>query len=254
MAGDPANPRSLARRLFGITRLDEAATATLREYSPQHQRPKTLPPTLLVVGTADRLAVQHLVRISPSWPRTSRPWKGSRLTARRTGWEAWHEEPAWRVWEQKVGDWISARVGGSKRRKVGPLSGPGLLPQGSRAGICSGNRLSASRPPPAQRAAAAIRGHGRLGEPSLPDVSSAVDADGLAGDELRGHQQRHGAGDLGLAALPGTRRRLEISARRSWRSCGVGGALDCDRLGFVPERLERIRGRSGGSPGAATTR
>lgn len=34
MAGDPASPRSLARRLFGITTLDAAARSTLIAYSP----------------------------------------------------------------------------------------------------------------------------------------------------------------------------------------------------------------------------
>ncbi|WP_396627708.1 alpha/beta hydrolase [Luteitalea sp.] len=113
MAGDPANPRSLARRLFRITSLDAASVATLREYSPQHQARKTLPPMLLAVGTADRLAVQqraYLARLTA----TGADVQGVEIDGAPHGMEAWHEEPAWRVWETKVGDWISARTGAKK--------------------------------------------------------------------------------------------------------------------------------------------
>ena len=59
MAGDPANPRSLARRLFRLTTLDEAGRATLRTYSPLHHASKSAPPMLLIAGTADRLVAQQ---------------------------------------------------------------------------------------------------------------------------------------------------------------------------------------------------
>ena len=59
MAGDPANPRSLARRLFRLTTLDDAGRETLRAYSPLHHASKTAPPMLLLAGTADRLVTQQ---------------------------------------------------------------------------------------------------------------------------------------------------------------------------------------------------
>ncbi|BCS35729.2 hypothetical protein TBR22_A49630 [Luteitalea sp. TBR-22] len=116
MAGDPSNPRSLARRLFGITRLDDAAVATLRQHSPLHQSPESArsqPPTLLVVGTADRLVAEYrayLMHLAVNLANA----EGIEIEGAPHGMEAWHEEPAWRVWEQKVGDWISARVGGDQ--------------------------------------------------------------------------------------------------------------------------------------------
>ncbi len=105
MAGDPSDPRSLARRLFGITTLDDAARATLSEFSPLRHASASLPPMLLAVGTADRLAAQQ--RAYAAALRTA----GARVEAIEIagaphGMEAWNDEPRWQVWEKQVGDWI----------------------------------------------------------------------------------------------------------------------------------------------------
>ncbi len=109
MAGDPAQPRSLARRLFRLTALDDPGLALLREYSPVHHATKGLPPMLLAAGTADRLVAQQ--RAYATALRTA----GARVETIEIegaphGMEAWHEQPAWRVWEKQVADWIQRTI------------------------------------------------------------------------------------------------------------------------------------------------
>ena len=119
VAGNPSDPRSLARRLFGFTSLDATAIATLRAFSPIRHAAGTLPPMLLVAGTADRLLAQQRAyaealgsagaRVEP-WPGRSRYTRGSVVTAEIAdaphGIEAWHEPTPWRMWEVHVGDWL----------------------------------------------------------------------------------------------------------------------------------------------------
>jgi acetyl esterase len=114
MAGDPANPRSLARRLLRITALDDAGRTSLREYSPIRHPTRALSPMLLVCGTADRLIEQQ--RAYASALRAA----GARVDVVEIddaphGMEAWHDEPRWRVWEQKVSEWLAGRVGSRPR-------------------------------------------------------------------------------------------------------------------------------------------
>jgi acetyl esterase/lipase len=110
MAGDPANPRSLARRLFRLTALDDKGRAQLRRYSPLHRATKNLPPILLIAGTADRLVAQQRAY------ETALRAAGARVEAIEIdgaphGMESWNDEPAWKVWEDQVGAWILRVVG-----------------------------------------------------------------------------------------------------------------------------------------------
>jgi alpha-L-fucosidase 2 len=109
MAGDPANPRSLARRLFRITTMDAAAQATLREFSPVFQASKALPPLLLIAGTADRLIAQQRAYAAALKTAAARV-DTVEVDGAPHGMEAWHEESGWRVWEQQVGAWIQRMV------------------------------------------------------------------------------------------------------------------------------------------------
>jgi alpha-L-fucosidase 2 len=105
MAGDPSSPRSLARRLFRITTLDDAARATLREYSPIRHPSKGLPPMLLIAGTADRLMAQqhaYLAALKTAGARVD----AVEIDGAPHGMEAWHDEARWRSWETAVGDWL----------------------------------------------------------------------------------------------------------------------------------------------------
>lgn len=111
MAGDPANPRSLARRLLRLTTLDEQGRAALREYSPVHHATRELPPMLLLCGTADRLVDQQRAYVSALQAAGARV-DAAEIDGAPHGMEAWHEEPGWRGWEQRVGEWLRARVAG----------------------------------------------------------------------------------------------------------------------------------------------
>jgi acetyl esterase/lipase len=109
MAGDPGDPRSLARRLFGLTTLDEKARATLRAYSPVHHASKIAPPILLLAGTADRLVEQQRAYAAALKSAGARV-DVFELDGAPHGMESWNEEPAWRVWEKQVADWLVART------------------------------------------------------------------------------------------------------------------------------------------------
>lgn len=110
MAGDPANPRSLARRLFGLTALDDKARAQLRQYSPLHHPAKDLPPMLLIAGTADRLVAQQRAYAQALGTVGARV-EAAEIDGAPHGMEAWNDEPAWRTWEDRVGAWILRVVG-----------------------------------------------------------------------------------------------------------------------------------------------
>ena len=109
MAGDPANPRSLARRLFRLTTLDEAGRATLRTYSPLHHASKSAPPMLLIAGTSDRL-LAHQRDYAAALKSVGARVDAIEVAGAPHGMEAWNDLPAWRVWEQQVGDWLAHRI------------------------------------------------------------------------------------------------------------------------------------------------
>lgn len=110
MAGDPANPRSLARRLLGITALDDAARARLREFSPVHHASKSLPPMLLVAGTADRLVGQQRAYVK-ALRSAGAQVEAIEIAGAPHGMEAWHDEPAWKTWPSRVMPWIVEVIG-----------------------------------------------------------------------------------------------------------------------------------------------
>lgn len=109
LAGDPANPRSLASRLFRLTAIDERGRRTLREHSPVRQAAKSLPPLLLIVGTADRLVAQQRAYDAALRAAGARV-EAIELDGAPHGMEAWHDQERWRVWETRVGQWISEKV------------------------------------------------------------------------------------------------------------------------------------------------
>lgn len=110
LAGDPADPRSLARRLLRVTALDDAGRTVLREYSPVRHPTRALPPMLLICGTADRLLAQQRA-YGLALRAANAPVDVVEIDDAPHGMEAWHEQVRWRVWEQQVGEWIHRRVG-----------------------------------------------------------------------------------------------------------------------------------------------
>jgi acetyl esterase len=109
LAGDPVSPRSRARRLFGLTTLDEKGLALLRDFSPLHRVSKRMPPLLLVAGTADRLVEQQRA-YAAALRAAGVPHDTFEVDGAPHGMEAWHDEPRWRVWGDAVGGWIAARL------------------------------------------------------------------------------------------------------------------------------------------------
>lgn len=108
MAGDPASPRSLARRLFGITEMSPAARDELRAFSPVHHASRDLPPMLLIAGTADRLITQqraYAAALSAAGARHD----VVEVEGAPHGMEAWADDPAWGVWEAEVSRWLESR-------------------------------------------------------------------------------------------------------------------------------------------------
>jgi len=104
-------PRSAVTRLFGITRLDDNARATLRQYSPIHAAHKDQPPLLLIHGTAEGLWAQgqamaaHLQAIGARHQLLA-------LDGAPHGMENWEGQPQWQYYKASVVEWI-ARVTGA---------------------------------------------------------------------------------------------------------------------------------------------
>ena len=109
MAGDPANPRSLARRLFRLTAIDDKGRRVLRDHSPVRRASRSLPPLLLIAGTADRLVAQQRAYDAALRAAGARV-ETVELDGAPHGMEAWHDQERWRVWESRVGQWISDKV------------------------------------------------------------------------------------------------------------------------------------------------
>lgn len=105
MSGDPSSPRWLGRRLFGLTTLDDAARARLREYSPQHHVKKDMPPLLLVTGTADGLYTQAQ-SFEAALRKAGARFDSVTLPDAPHGMENWHADGRWRTWSSQVVDWI----------------------------------------------------------------------------------------------------------------------------------------------------
>lgn len=105
MSGDPADPRSLAQRLFGISQLDGPARARLREHSPRYQVSRTMPPILLVTGTADALYAQ-VQDFEAALRQAGATFDTITLPDAPHGMEHWNGDERWRDWSGRVADWI----------------------------------------------------------------------------------------------------------------------------------------------------
>lgn len=105
MSPSAASPRSLPRRLFGITELDQAGTARLREYSPLYHVAKDMPPLLLVTGTADGLWKQAQA-FEQALIKAGATFDTIVLPDAPHGMEQWNADPRWRSWSDEVTGWI----------------------------------------------------------------------------------------------------------------------------------------------------
>jgi alpha-L-fucosidase 2 len=109
------SPRSIPARLFGITKLDDEARATLRRFSPYHNAKKDMPPLLLICGTQDGLYTNH-----QSFVR-----KLEQLGARHTalsvegaphGMENWEGHPEWMGYKSRLVEWLRKMPGAGVAR------------------------------------------------------------------------------------------------------------------------------------------
>lgn len=105
MRGDPASARWLGRRLFGLTSLDDAARATLREFSPRYHVKQDMPPLLLVSGSGDGLHAQTQA-FEVALRQAGARFDSITLPDGPHGMENWHAEPRWQTWSGQVVDWI----------------------------------------------------------------------------------------------------------------------------------------------------
>ena len=100
-----ASPRSLLRRLFGLTSLDEEGRRQLRQHSPLYTAHEKMPPVLLINGTGERL-----------WPQAQAfdrrltelrvPHELIALEGAPHGLENWEGHPNWTTYKQALVDWI----------------------------------------------------------------------------------------------------------------------------------------------------
>ena len=104
-------PRSAVTRLFGITRLDDTARATLRAYSPINAVHKDQPPLLLIHGTAEGLWAQGQAMAARLQAIGARHQMLA-LDGAPHGMENWEGVPQWQHYKTSVVEWI-ARVTGA---------------------------------------------------------------------------------------------------------------------------------------------
>lgn len=98
-------PRSAVTRLFGVTRLDDAARATLRSYSPLYTAHKDQPPLLLVNGTAEGLWSQAQAMAARLQAIGARH-QVVQLDGAPHGMENWEGQPQWQHYKAQVVSWI----------------------------------------------------------------------------------------------------------------------------------------------------
>ena len=108
MTGELA-PRSMPTRLFGITKLDEAAYQTLRHYSPHFNVKKAMPPLLLICGTKDGLFVQHTAFIAQLKNVNAR-FESFAVNGAPHGMENWEGHPEWMSYKQKLVAWLRIQL------------------------------------------------------------------------------------------------------------------------------------------------
>ncbi len=108
MTGEVA-PRSIPTRLFGITKLDEAAYETLRRHSPHFNVKQAMPPLLLICGTKDGLFAQHTAFISQLKNVNAR-YDSFAVAGAPHGMENWEGHPEWMTYKQKLVAWLRVQL------------------------------------------------------------------------------------------------------------------------------------------------
>jgi alpha-L-fucosidase 2 len=104
-----ASSRSLARRLFGRTELDEETRSLLREYSPYYHVNPGMPPLLLVNGTNEylwgqaELLMEKLKEIGAEVDLI-------KLVGAPHGMENWEGRLEWQFYKQEMVNWLQRKL------------------------------------------------------------------------------------------------------------------------------------------------
>jgi acetyl esterase len=109
VSGGELTPRSVPTRLFGLTKLDDAARETLRRYSPLHNAKREMPPLLLICGTKDGLFAQHTA-FTRKLDEVGARYDSFTLAGAPHGMENWEGRPEWMGYKQKLVDWLRATL------------------------------------------------------------------------------------------------------------------------------------------------
>ena len=99
-------PRSIPPRLFGITKLDDEARKTLRQYSPLHNVHPEMPPMLLICGTKDGLFPQHQAYLQKLKDHHVAV-ESIVVDGAPHGMENWEGHPNWMDYKLQITNWIS---------------------------------------------------------------------------------------------------------------------------------------------------
>jgi alpha-L-fucosidase 2 len=108
-------PRSIPTRLFGITKLDEAARETLRRYSPLYNVDKDSPPVLLICGTKDGLYGQHEA-YAQKLEEIGAPHESFIIKDAPHGMENWEGHPEWMDYKRKLVEWLRIKLALEKQK------------------------------------------------------------------------------------------------------------------------------------------
>jgi alpha-L-fucosidase 2 len=103
-----AAPRSLARRLFGRSVLDDATREMLRKYSPLYQVRRETVPMLLIHGTNERLWEQG-VTMAARLGELGVPHEFLRVDGAPHGMENWEGRPEWQSYKDRLVSWLRER-------------------------------------------------------------------------------------------------------------------------------------------------
>ena len=109
-------PRSIPTRLFGITKLDDEARKTLRQYSPLHNVHQEMPPILLICGTKDGLFPQHQAYLQ-KLKEHHVAVESILVDGAPHGMENWEGHPNWMGYKLQITNWISKISEGKDARE-----------------------------------------------------------------------------------------------------------------------------------------
>jgi acetyl esterase/lipase len=111
-------PRSIPVRLFGLTSMDEEATAVLKRYSPLYQVRADMAPLLLVHGTAEELWDQAQA-MTARLDQVGARHELYAVQGAPHGMENWEGHPVWEGYKEKVIGWIRQTADGRRKTEDG---------------------------------------------------------------------------------------------------------------------------------------